>query len=93
MLLAIGGFAPLAILTARFHWLGLPGVWAALGLWLAARSVILGRRWAVHVRSFSRSGMALSEEAVPTDTAAGPGAGGGETPGCMGGARSRHSYP
>jgi Na+-driven multidrug efflux pump len=51
MLLAIGGFAPLAILTARFHWLGLPGVWAALGLWLATRSVILGRRWAVHVRA------------------------------------------
>jgi Na+-driven multidrug efflux pump len=50
MLLAIGGFAPLALLTLRFHWLGLPGVWAALGLWLAARSVILGRRWAAHVR-------------------------------------------
>ena len=51
MLLAIGGFVPLAILTVRFHWLGLPGVWAALGLWLAARSVILGRRWAAHVRA------------------------------------------
>jgi putative MATE family efflux protein len=51
MLLAIGGFVPLAILTARFHWLGLPGVWAALGLWLAARSVLLGRRWAAHVRA------------------------------------------
>ncbi len=51
MLLAIGAFAPLAILTARFHWLGLPGVWAALGLWLAARSVILGRRWAAYVRA------------------------------------------
>jgi putative MATE family efflux protein len=51
MLLAIGGFAPLAALTLRFHWLGLPGVWAALGLWLAARSVILGRRWAAHVRA------------------------------------------
>ena len=51
MLLAIVGFAPLAALTLRFHWLGLPGVWAALGLWLAARSVILGRRWAAHVRA------------------------------------------
>jgi putative MATE family efflux protein len=55
MLLAIGGFAPLAILTIRFHWLGLPGVWAALGLWLAARSVILGRRWAAHVRATTSS--------------------------------------
>jgi putative MATE family efflux protein len=50
MLLAAGGFAPLAVLTARFHWLGLPGVWAALGVWLATRSVILGRRWSRHVR-------------------------------------------
>ena len=49
MILAIIGFAPLAALTARFHWLGQAGVWAALGLWLAARSVLLGRRWA---RSF-----------------------------------------
>lgn len=44
-------FAPLAALTARFHGLGLPGVWAALGLWLAARSALLGRRWVTHVRS------------------------------------------
>jgi Na+-driven multidrug efflux pump len=51
MLLAIGGFAPLALLTARFHWLGLPGIWAALGVWLATRSVLLGRRWARHVRA------------------------------------------
>jgi putative MATE family efflux protein len=47
MILAIGAFAPLAALVLRFHWLGLPGVWAALGLWLAARSALLGRRWAV----------------------------------------------
>jgi Na+-driven multidrug efflux pump len=26
--------------------IGLPGVWAALGCWLAARSVLLGRDWA-----------------------------------------------
>jgi len=49
MIGAIIGFVPLAALTARFHWLGQPGVWAALGLWLASRSVLLGRRWA---RSF-----------------------------------------
>ena len=46
MLLVILAFAPLALLTLRFHGLGLPGVWAALGCWLAARSVLLGRRWA-----------------------------------------------
>jgi putative MATE family efflux protein len=61
MLLAIGGFAPLAVLTVRFHWLGLPGVWAALGLWLAARSVILGRRWAVHVRAGVTHGPDVSD--------------------------------
>lgn len=44
-------FAPLAALTVAFHGLGLPGVWAALGLWLAARSALLGRRWVTHVRS------------------------------------------
>ena len=46
MLLVIFAFAPLAWLTLRFHGLGLPGIWAALGCWLAARSVLLGRRWA-----------------------------------------------
>jgi putative MATE family efflux protein len=46
MLLVILAFAPLAWLTLRFHGLGLPGLWAALGCWLAARSVLLGRRWA-----------------------------------------------
>jgi putative MATE family efflux protein len=46
MILAIGAFAPVAAGVLRFHWLGLPGVWAALGLWLAARSALLGRRWA-----------------------------------------------
>jgi putative MATE family efflux protein len=46
MILAILAFAPIAALVLRFHWLGLPGIWAALGLWLAARSALLGRRWA-----------------------------------------------
>ena len=46
MLLAILAFAPLAAAVLRFHWLGLPGVWTALGCWLAARAVLLWRRWA-----------------------------------------------
>jgi putative MATE family efflux protein len=46
MIVAIIGFAPLAALTIRFHGLGQQGVWAAVGLWLAARSLLLGRRWA-----------------------------------------------
>jgi putative MATE family efflux protein len=51
MILAIGAFAPLAVLVLRYHWLGLPGVWAALGCWLAARTVLLGRRWAAVTRA------------------------------------------
>lgn len=51
MIGAAVAFAPLAVATLRFHGLGLPGVWAALGVWLAARSALLGRRWATHVRS------------------------------------------
>ena len=46
MVISIFAFAPLALLVLRFHWLGLPGVWAALGCWMAARTVLLGRRWA-----------------------------------------------
>jgi Na+-driven multidrug efflux pump len=46
MILAIFAFAPVAALVLRFPALGLPGVWVALGLWLAARSALLGRRWA-----------------------------------------------
>ena len=46
MIGAIVAFAPLGVLVLRFHWLGLPGIWAALGCWMAARSVLLGRRWA-----------------------------------------------
>ena len=45
MILAIFAFAPMAGLVLRFPWLGLPGVWAALGCWLAARSALLGKRW------------------------------------------------
>jgi putative MATE family efflux protein len=50
MILAIIAFAPVAALTVRFHWLGLPGVWTALGLWLAARALFLYRRWQRYVR-------------------------------------------
>ena len=46
MIISIAAFAPLAMLVLRFHVLGLPGVWAALGCWLAARTALLGRRWA-----------------------------------------------
>jgi hypothetical protein len=45
MILAIAAYVPVAVLVLRFHRLRLPGVWVALGLWLAARSVLLGRRW------------------------------------------------
>jgi len=45
MILAIFAYAPVAGLVLRFHALGLPGIWVALGLWLAARSAQLGRRW------------------------------------------------
>ena len=54
MLIAILAFAPLAALVLRFHWLGLPGVWTALGCWLAARTVLLWRRWAASSAPRSR---------------------------------------
>ncbi|HEY1625300.1 MAG TPA: MATE family efflux transporter [Streptosporangiaceae bacterium] len=50
MLLAVLAYVPMAALTIRFHWLGLPGIWVALGCWLAARTGILARRWARYVR-------------------------------------------
>jgi putative MATE family efflux protein len=56
MMLAIVGFVPMAAATARWHWIGLPGVWAALGLWLATRSVLLGRRWLAHVGAGTAGG-------------------------------------
>ncbi len=61
MILAIGAFAPVAALVLRFLWLGLPGIWAALGLWLAARSALLGRRWTGScVRSEEKAGATLA---------------------------------
>jgi Na+-driven multidrug efflux pump len=45
MILAIGAYLPVAALVLCFHGLGLPGIWAALGLWLGARAALLGRRW------------------------------------------------
>ena len=45
MILAILAYVPVAALVLRFHGLGLPGIWVALELWLAARVVLLGRRW------------------------------------------------
>jgi Na+-driven multidrug efflux pump len=66
MLLAIGAFVPVAALTLRFHWLGLPGIWAALGLWLAARSALLGKRWREATRSFGIQKIIIpNEPAVP----------------------------
>ncbi len=46
MILASFAFAPLALAVLRLHWLGLPGIWAALACWLAARTALLARRWA-----------------------------------------------
>ena len=48
-----GGIAvAVAVIVAvlRFPGLGLPGVWIALGLWLAARALLLGRRWRAQFR-------------------------------------------
>jgi len=45
MLLALVGFAPLAIATLMHHDLGITGIWLALLCWLAARSALLGLRW------------------------------------------------
>jgi putative MATE family efflux protein len=45
MILAIGAYVPVAALVLAFHPLGLPGIWVALGLWLAARAALLDRRW------------------------------------------------
>jgi len=64
MLLAIGAFAPVAALTLRYHWLGLPGIWAALGLWLAARSALLGHRWRQAARSLGVRNTTLQNEPV-----------------------------
>lgn len=50
MILAIGAYVPVAALVLRYHALGLPGVWVALGLWLAARAALLGQRWRTQFR-------------------------------------------
>ncbi len=50
MILAIAAYVPVAVLVLRFPRLGLPGVWVALGLWLAARAALLGRRWQAQFR-------------------------------------------
>jgi Na+-driven multidrug efflux pump len=50
MIIAILAYVPVAELVLRFHRLGLPGVWLALGLWLAARAALLGRRWRAQFR-------------------------------------------
>jgi Na+-driven multidrug efflux pump len=49
MLLAILAYLPMAALTVKVHALGLPGIWIALGCWLAARAGILARRWSRYV--------------------------------------------
>ena len=46
MLLALLAFAPLATATLAYHPLGITGIWLALTCWVAARSALLGRRWA-----------------------------------------------
>jgi putative MATE family efflux protein len=45
MVWAVFAYLPLAALVLAFPRLGLPGIWAALGVWLAARAALLGRRW------------------------------------------------
>lgn len=45
MLLALVPFALPAALTLWWRWPGIAGVWLALGCWLGARAVLLGRRW------------------------------------------------
>jgi Na+-driven multidrug efflux pump len=50
MLLALVAFAPLAVLTLEIPSVGLTGVWLALLCWLAARTLLLGRRWRSLVR-------------------------------------------
>jgi putative MATE family efflux protein len=51
MILALVAYAPMGALVVEFRRLGLPGVWAALGLWLAARAVLLARRWRIQFPS------------------------------------------
>ncbi|HUZ20688.1 MAG TPA: MATE family efflux transporter [Acidimicrobiales bacterium] len=50
MLLALIAFAPLAVVTIEVPGVGISGVWAAMLCWLAARTLLLGRRWRSLVR-------------------------------------------
>jgi len=63
MILAIAAYVPVAALVLRFHALGLPGIWTALGLWLAARAVLLGRRWQAQFRDRQSLTWALPSKA------------------------------
>jgi len=45
MLLALLGFIPFAALTLAHHSLGITGIWLGLTGWLAARTLLLSRRW------------------------------------------------
>jgi MATE family, multidrug efflux pump len=72
MILAIVAFLPVMVLVLRFRWLGLPGMWAALGLWLIARSALLGRRWVAHVRYAAAGSVSVG---APGSESAGAGLG------------------
>ncbi|MDA8295677.1 MAG: MATE family efflux transporter [Actinomycetota bacterium] len=56
MVLALLGFAPLALATAASPELGLAGLWVALAMWLAARAGLLWRRWGELVGAAQLSG-------------------------------------
>ncbi len=45
MLLALLPFAVPALFTLWARWPGVAGVWLARGSWLAARAILLSRRW------------------------------------------------
>ena len=63
MILAIFAYVPVAALVLRFHALGLPGIWIALGLWLAARAALLGQRWQAEFRDRQSLTRALPSKA------------------------------
>jgi putative MATE family efflux protein len=45
MLVALAGFAPVAAIVLRLHWLGIVGLWLALTCWLVVRTAVLLHRW------------------------------------------------
>jgi Na+-driven multidrug efflux pump len=63
MILAVVAYVPAAALVLRFHELGLPGIWIALGLWLAARAALLDRRWRAQFRG--REGPTATRREIP----------------------------